>query len=73
MTYIVNYTVVGDGEMTRGSVAPHHDPIPGVGDTIRVFMRGRDTVLDVKGVHFGATNYGIQHVNLDCSPSNRTL
>jgi hypothetical protein len=73
MTYILDYTVGGE-EMTHGSVLLRHDdPMPGVGDTIRVNLRGRDTVVQVDGVRFGTKNYGIQHVDLECSPRNRRV
>ena len=67
MTYILDYTVGSDGQMISGSVALHHDPMPRVGDTIRLSIRGRDTVVLVDDVRFGDAIYGIQHVNLECS------
>jgi hypothetical protein len=73
MTYILDYTVISDGEMTSGSLALRNDPVPVIGDTLRVFMGGRDTILDINGVDFGATTYGIQHINLNCSARNSTL
>jgi hypothetical protein len=73
MTYILDYTVGGDGEMARGSVALRNDPMPGVGDTIRLSIRGCDTVVQVDEVRFGVANYGIQHINLDCSPRHNKL
>jgi hypothetical protein len=71
--YILDYTVMFDGGVTRGSIALDGEDTPDVGDVIRVSIQGRDTVMRVDTVRPGMLNYGIQHFDLDCSPQSGQL
>lgn len=66
---MIDYTVGVDGEIFTGSFVFPGDQMPEGGDTIRVPIAGRDTIVRVNSVRPGAHNYGIQHVELVGSTS----